>query len=193
MNRMPDLSAYPDNVANALNWIFQAEGLLSDDPDDPGGTTKYGISLRFLLSQGKLGDIDGDGDVDADDIRALTPGDAASLYWNHFWVGVRADDLPGRLNIAVFDMAVNAGISRAVKILQEALNVKMDGKIGPKTLGAAQRAMSQNPDFIVDYLGYRAEYYRNITLANSKLSKFLRGWNNRLFRLLLHIERTTPD
>lgn len=191
MNRMPDLSAYPTSARNALNWIFQAEGLLSDDPDDPGGTTKYGISLRFLSSLGNLGDIDGDGDIDSDDIRALTPADAASLYLNHFWIGVRADELPDRLNIAVFDMAVNAGVRRAVNILQQALPVKLDGIIGPATLAAAHRAMSHDPDFLIDYLGYRAQYYRDITLANSSLSKFLRGWTNRLFRLLLHIERTT--
>jgi len=188
---MPDLSAYPTSARNALNWIFQAEGLLSDDPDDPGGTTKYGISLRFLSSLGNLGDIDGDGDIDSDDIRALTPADAASLYLNHFWTGVRADELPDRLNIAVFDMAVNAGVRRAVKILQQALPVKLDGIIGPATLAAARRAMAHAPDFLIVYLGYRAQYYRDITLANSSLSKYLRGWINRLFRLLLHIERTT--
>ena len=61
----------------ALDWIFWAEGGYVDDPDDPGGATRFGISLRLLKKMGKLGDIDGDGDIDADDIRRLSS-DSAS-------------------------------------------------------------------------------------------------------------------
>ena len=44
---------------------------LVDDPDDPGGITKYGVSFRFLKDHGI--DVDGDGDIDAEDIRGLNP------------------------------------------------------------------------------------------------------------------------
>ena len=67
-------------------FVARMEGGFVDDPADPGGTTNYGVSLRFLKSQGlEAGDIDGDGDIDADDIRALTPERAAGVLRRAFW------------------------------------------------------------------------------------------------------------
>lgn len=180
MNRMPDLTPYPLEFARALAWIFQAEGYLSDDPDDAGGITKYGISLRWLRSHPE-GDVNGDGIVDADDIRALTPVQAADFYFTGFWQASRADQMPGKIALAVFDFAVNAGVDRAAMVLQQSLRVKADGIIGPVTL-AALRAADQD-ELLADYLGRRALFYHDIVTANTRHARFLRGWLNRLFRL----------
>lgn len=184
MNRMPDLSQYSPDFASALRWIFRAEGYLSDDPDDRGGITKYGISLRWLRSHPD-GDITGDGIVDADDIRALTPDAAARFYHSGFWLAANCHQLPAPLNVAVFDFAVNAGVSRAAMVLQESLRVRADGVIGPVTLRAALNA--DGHELLVDYLGRRALFYTDLVRANSSQAKFLRGWLNRLFRLQSYI------
>ena len=162
----------------ALGWIFEAEGGLVDDPADPGGITNYGVSLRWLKKQGAIGDIDGDGDVDADDIRQLSRDKAAELYLSDYWHACHCDQLPPALAMAVFDCAVNCGPRTAILLLQEVLHVKVDGIIGPVTI---QKAFRMNR--VPYYMAKRAEYYCDITVANSTLSKFLRGWLNRLFLL----------
>lgn len=185
MNRMPDLTKYSPEFALALRWIFLAEGYLSDDPDDRGGVTKYGISLRWLRTQPD-GDIDGDGDIDADDIRALTPDQAAAFYHAGFWLAAGCHLLPLRPALAVFDAVVNAGVSQGVQLLQDVLGVRRDGVVGPVTAAAVRAA---GDDLVPEYLGRRALFYHDITLANSTYAKFLRGWLNRLFRLQRVIER----
>lgn len=160
----------------ALDWIFAAEGGYSDDPDDPGGTTKYGISLRYLKKKGlAFGDIDGDGDIDADDIGAMTREKAAEIYLRDFWDVCRCSELPPEISLAVFDMAVNAGVRTASRLLQEMVRTKVDGVIGEKTIAAAWA----HRDLLSAYEARRALYYHDITIANSKLAKFLKGWFNR--------------
>lgn len=185
MNRMPDLNKYAPEFALALRWIFLAEGLLSDDPDDRGGITNYGISLRWLRSHPD-GDINGDGVIDADDIRALTPDQAAAFYYTAFWIGSGCHLLPARPALALFDFAVNSGVSRAATILQETVGVARDGVVGPVT---AKAVCAFGDDLVPEYLGRRALFYHDITVANSTYAKFLRGWFSRLFRLQRVIER----
>ena len=168
----------------ALDWVFAAEGGLVDDKDDPGGITNYGISLRYLKTKGAIGDIDGDGDVDGDDIRQLDRDDAAALYIADYWEKCWCNALPPSVAMAVFDCAVNCGPRRAIMLLQEVLHVKIDGVIGPITVKAAFRK-----DTVIYYMGKRAQYYSDITRANSTLSKYLRGWFNRLFHLQSYIAK----
>ena len=176
-----------------IAWTRPAEGGLVDDPNDPGRITKFGISLRFLESLGELGDIDGDGDVDADDVRALTHKISDELIIKHFWERCRCDDMPPRLAFCVGDMAVNGGPKRAGRILQttirnHGIKVAVDGAIGPNTLKAAGQLFSHMGGTLPAYYqGGRAHYYHSITIANSKLAKFTQGWFNRLFLLDAHI------
>ncbi|MEG2172314.1 MAG: glycosyl hydrolase 108 family protein, partial [Desulfovibrionaceae bacterium] len=120
--------------ACAHKFTAQWEGGLSDHPADPGGITKYGVSLRWLreLAQEecrKLArscdgsnafdrkhahslagiDFDNDGDIDADDIRACTKAQAAQLFKKHFWDATKCAKLPIPLAIVLYDGAVNMG------------------------------------------------------------------------------------
>ena len=163
-----------------LKIVLIHEGGYSDDPDDPGGTTNYGISLRFLKSVGlELGDVDDDGDIDADDIRKMDIASASKLYKKFFWDKMNLNLLSTDLLILhLFDMGVNAGNSTAIKILQRILNVTVDGVLWKETLGALLKA-DQN-EVISKYIQARYAYYDAIVVKNPKLKKYIKGWYNRV-------------
>ena len=170
----------------AIGTVLAHEGGLADDPDDPGGITNFGISLRFLRATGDLllGDVDGDGDLDGDDIRAMTAERAARLYKAHFW------DVWGYGRIAdqavatkVFDTAVNVGPAEANRILQRAVNevgtagLDVDGVLGPKTLAAVNAA---DPGRLLGALrAEQATFYGDLVDRNPRLGKYLKGWLRR--------------
>jgi len=113
------------NFQRAIPILLEEEGGLADDPNDPGGLTKYGISQRSYPGV---------------DIRALTPEAATAIYARDWWPACGADRLPWPLCLFVFDHAVNAGRVSAIKCLQRAAHVGADGKLGPLSLGAVQAA-----------------------------------------------------
>lgn len=161
-------------------FVARMEGGFVDDPADSGGTTNYGVSLRFLKSQGvEVGDIDGDGDIDADDIRALTPERAAGVLRRAFWDVFPLDIVPGPLALAVYDTAVNMGVGQAKRLTQEALHLDVDGRWGPKTW-AAIKACSDPKAAALAMVERRRERYASLVRNNPALGKFSRGWENRL-------------
>lgn len=113
------------NWEACLSHTKISEGGYVNDPVDPGGETKYGISKRSYPHV---------------DIMSLTWGQAAGIYKRDYWDAVRGDDLPAGLDLVAFDGAVNSGVSRGSKWVQSALGVDQDGRIGPVTLRAASGA-----------------------------------------------------
>jgi lysozyme family protein len=119
-------SSYDD----ALARLLVHEGGYSNHPDDPGGPTKFGITIFDYRRYVKP-------DAEADDVRAMTLGEAKAIYRAKYWDALCCDGLPAGIDYAVFDYGVNSGISRSAKVLQRVLGVADDGMIGPITLGAA--------------------------------------------------------
>jgi lysozyme family protein len=172
-------------LADALAFVRKHEGdAYEDDPDDPGGATKYGISLRFLKGLGPVGDLDHDGDIDADDIRGLTWDEASAIYQREFWERNEYGRLPDSVAIKVFDMAVNMGPSQAHKILQRGLRAcgwqtKEDGVLGPET---RRFANSSNPDSLrIALKCEQAGFYRTLARTMPGAGKFLTGWEHRAY------------
>jgi lysozyme family protein len=144
--------------------IVAREGGFVDDPDDPGGATKHGVTIHTMRRLGL--DLDGDGDVDGDDVRRITPERATDIFIEHYFDRPRIGALPTVLRASVFEMYVNSG-SNAVRILQTLLrrmghDIAVDGIIGPHTLRAAHAAADVAPDHLSDAYGIarRNHYYR---------------------------------
>lgn len=170
----------------SLDLLLKHEGGYSNNPNDPGGPTKYGISLRFLRSQKVLpADFDDDGDIDIEDIKDMTLEEASSIYKMEFWdkLGI-SRILDQRIANMVFGIAVNTGPNRSISILQKAIDaicagdVSVDGCIGDKTIKAVNSINSLK--LLLSLKLKCASFYQSLVTANPKLRIFLKGWLNRV-------------
>lgn len=193
---MPDIQ----DIARA---IVAREGGFVNDPDDPGGATKHGVTIHTMRRLGL--DLTGDGQVDISDVRQLTRAEAERIFLQHYFHRPRIAGLPEVLQASVFDMYVNAG-SNAVRILQRLLrqmghDVAVDGVIGPQTIAAAQAAAQAAPDHISDAYGIaRRNYYFRIADTRAASRKYVRrrdggkgGWIVRAEEFIsprFHLTRT---
>lgn len=96
-----------NNFERALAFTFQEEGVHSNDKDDPGGETKYGIARKYHP------------EISEADWADFTRDKAADIYRSQYWDACHCDMLATPLDIAVFDTAVNCGPGAAVKMRQE--------------------------------------------------------------------------
>ena len=117
------------NFPKALSFTLGHEGLWSDDPDDPGGATMHGITLKTYR------EVAGSHQT-KESLLHIMPNEVSSIYHTRYWNAVRGDDLPNGLDICVFDFGVNSGPGTAIKALQKLAGAKVDGSIGPLTLAA---------------------------------------------------------
>ena len=177
------------NVDQIAADIVRREGGFVNDPDDPGGATKYGVTIHTMRRLGL--DLDGDGRVSVADVRRLSRAQAVDIFVRHYFERPRIGELPEPLQATVFDMYVNAG-GNAVKILQRLLRemgqeVAVDGVLGPQSLKAAAHAMAMAPDHLVDSYGIaRRNYYFRLADRRPASRKYARtraggkgGWIKR--------------
>jgi len=83
-----------------------------------------------------------------------------------------------RTELFLRDTAFNRGPTGAAKILQHALNVAIDGRVGPVTLAAMRSREIETPRLIKSLHQSREWYERNIVGRNEG-SKFWRGLSSR--------------
>jgi lysozyme family protein len=158
--------------------IVTREGGFVNDPDDPGGATKFGVTIATMRRLGL--DLDRDGDVDLRDVRALSRAQAVDIFVEHYYRRSGIARLPEMLRASVFDMYVNAG-ANAVKILQRLLgqmgqSVEVDGVIGPQTVGAANAAAKAAPGYLADAYGIaRRNYYFRLADRRPASRKYARS------------------
>ena len=177
------------NVDEIAREIVAREGGFVNDPADPGGATKYGVTIGTMRALGF--DVTGDGRVTVEDVKALTRADTVRIFRDKYFYGPRIDVLPKALQPSVFDMQVNAG-ANAVRILQRLLAefqepVAVDGLIGEQTAEAAARAFEKAGTYLVDaYAITRRNYYFRLADRKPRLRKFARtragtkgGWIKR--------------
>lgn len=158
------------NLKKAVEFVERDEGGFTNHPHDKGGPTKYGITLETLASfKGRSTNIK--------DVMAITRELARAIYKRKYWDPMRCDELPPGLDYAVFDGAILHGVYGATTMLQTALGVKVDGKLGPKTLEAAMVAKADAT--IKAFQALRRRRCR----AHPRWATFGRGWTNRLNRV----------
>lgn len=146
----------------ALDFVFQMEGGYSNDPKDPGGETNFGISKRRYPQE---------------DIAHMTRDRAAQLYRKDFWEYCHCDEIPDKLAIVLFDAAVNQGETGAVKMLQIALGMPVDGIMGPETITATFKA---GETIVRRLLAQRMARYTRTILGKPSQEIWLENWARRL-------------
>lgn len=170
----------------AWGYVLENEGGYSEHRNDPGGATKYGISLRFLKRLPiDEGDINEDGKIDEKDIQALSLEEAKEMYKKHFWFSASCDRIKqARIAVKLFDMAVNFGVKTAARMLQKVIGTDQDGIIGPKTLSKINKVdLIDCPSILNRLCNVCEEKYMAIVERAPEQKVFLNGWLKRAKRI----------
>ena len=171
---MKTQTSYTPLFAQAVTHLLKIEGEYIYDSDDAGGETKYGISKRQYPHL---------------NIASIRIEDAKAIYYRDYWRAYRCDELERfspRVACFLFDSVVNHRPKVAIKFLQAALKVSVDGIIGKQTLGAIKQ-ISCNARMVEAFLErcfmYRADFYHDLVIENPSQDKFFMGRMRRLFSL----------
>ena len=149
----------------ALNFTLMNEGGYSDDPQDKGGRTKWGISQNAYPNV---------------NISEMKREEMETIYFNDYWNPLYSK-LNNRLAVRLFDLGVNVGVRRAVKVLQKTLNkhfdvlLKEDGAYG---LITHRLITKNNQQSVYSALVFEASLY----YSSLNQPRFFKGWLNRLYK-----------
>ena len=166
------------NEATEKHWF-------SDDKDDPGGVTAWGITARYLTDSNLWKyDRNGDGVIDARDMLKFTRQDAVDvlkLWWDKYnFKRLNSNDLAKR----VFDFCINSGQSRGIKTLQEAVNSEdfgkmlvVDGVMGKETISLVNSLSNYRLSKLINiFKKKRVEFYEELAKNRPASRKYLGGW-----------------
>jgi lysozyme family protein len=157
------------NWQHSFKLMLASEGGYADlsHLGDTGGMTNLGVTKRVW--EAWVGR-----ESNEKEMRSLTKEMVEPLYKRKFWDACRCDDLPSGIDYLVFDMAVNAGVGRSAKLLQQCVGVDIDGAIGPITITAVK---AREPEELIEKFSEARElFYRGL----KTFDVFGRGWLNRV-------------
>ena len=161
-----------DRFKKFLDYIFEVEGGYTDDKNDRGGKTTWGITEEEARDFGYTGDM-----------RNLTKDFAKNIYLKKYYLGNKLDKVKNdKVALSIFDWAVNSG-RRGIKKAQIVANkfganLVIDGIVGNKTLEAINDI---NPEaFLKEYHEIQRIFYKNLAARDSSQEGFLKGWLNRV-------------
>ena len=169
-------------IETAFRFVMKMEGgaTYTNDPRDPGGPTKYGVSLNY--NRGSIPDKDGDGDIDARDVQLLEERDALVIFRAKYWEPGRCGAMPDALALAHADTMYNLGGKVAPRVLQDAINncglgIEVDGRIGPASMDAITylEESGQLEVLLRAQADERMRYYK----SRPHWPVYGRGWTNR--------------
>lgn len=156
-----------DNYPACLAFTLQFEGGYVNHPRDPGGETNRGITKRvydaYRARKGR----------GVQSVKLISEAEVQEIYKRQYWDAVRGDELPKGVDAAVFDLAVNSGVGRAARMLQQALGVKVDGNIGLATMAAVNTADPKK--LASDIIAARNAFLRRL----KTFPTFGKGWMRR--------------
>lgn len=97
------------NYEYCLTQLLRDEGGYTNNPNDKGGPTNYGITIadyrKYINANGT-----------AEDVKNMTVAQAKGIYKTRYWDSIDGDNLPSGVDYCVFDYGVNSGPSRAIKV-----------------------------------------------------------------------------
>ena len=152
-------------------FVLKYEGGISDDPQDAGGFTNKGITLKTFRSiYGK--------DKTKEDLINITDEQWGKIFKEYYWDKLKADDIESQsvANISV-DWAYNAGVSTVAKKIQNIIGTKPDGIVGSGTLKLINTKDSK--ELFEQIKAARILFYKKLVEKKPTNAKFLKGWLNR--------------
>lgn len=153
-----------ENYAQALKQVLKYEGGYVDHPKDPGGPTNKGVTQAVYDAWRKKSGLP------VQSVRSIADNEVAAIYRQEYWDRISGDSLPSGIDFAVFDFAVNSGVSRAAKTLQSVVGATQDGVIGPATIQATK-----------DYVAMAVTNKRLAFMQSLSIwSTFGKGWAARI-------------
>lgn len=168
----------------AFEKVVIVEGGYSNNPNDLGGKTKFGITEAVARENGYMGDM-----------AKLTLDIAQRIYYVKYWEKMQLNDvcrMSEDLAIEMFDTGVNMGIAIAVMFLQQALNafnnqgklyadIKEDGVMGRATIQAlhafyAKRSIKGGVVLLKTVNGLQCARYIELSQKRQANEEFVFGW-----------------
>lgn len=153
-------------------FIRKWEGDFANHPLDPGGATKWGVTLntyRFYYGLNKT----------VEDLKNMTENEWNYIFIRGFWDKALATQIVSQ-SVAnmIVDWGWNAGMKTAIKSVQRILGCTQDGIMGPITMGFINRANAK--DLFDKLYAARKKYYEDLVLKKPSMVIFLKGWMNRI-------------
>ncbi len=168
---------------NTAKW----EGGYVNDPKDRGGETYNGISRKNFPKWEGWQIVDNSKIIDDETIEKLERL-TQEIYFESFWKPIRGDDIAiidEKIAMYVYDMIVNHGVKRGIKLLQKALNdclpikeeVKPDGVMGVKTIEALIKV--NHKQLLQTMKDTRHSFFLSIIKSHKEQERFIKGWLRR--------------
>lgn len=159
------------NYKPSLTLVLAHEGGFVNHPKDPGGATNKGVTQAVYDAWRKLKGYK------LRSVKLITTDEVVAIYQRQYWRLVRGDDLPAGVDYAVFDFAVNSGVSRAIRYLQRLVGVDDDAIFGALTMAAVLDATRKNEEeLILNYCANRMAFLKSL----STFPTFGKGWTRRV-------------
>src|SRR6185312_10391747 len=145
------------NYNDCLQRVLKDEGGYTNDPNDSGGPTNFGITIadyrKYINKNGT-----------AEDVKSMSVDEAKIIYKARYWDALGCDKLPSGVDYTCFDYGVNSGLGRPRKALQRF-----------KSLSGTQLINAINDE--------RVSFLRALEAERPKDKKFDKGWMARVNRV----------
>lgn len=155
------------NFDTAFDLLIGHEGGYSNHPSDRGGETMWGVTRRVALKNGYTGDM-----------HVFPRERAKAIYRKDYWDAIQADRIPQAARYAVFDAAVNSGVSRSIQWLQKCVDVGETGELDQLSLASVESA--DGLKLAVQFTADRLDFLTSLPTWGA----FGRGWARRIAGVL---------